>query len=148
MNSNPNFIGTHYYSLDAKNRLAVPAKFRFYLEQDKELILTQGLEGCLNLFPQTSWTNLQERLNNASHKNKMEERAFKRMLFASASFVECDEEGRILIPQNLVEYSKLKREVAVIGMGRKIEVWSKILWQQYQKKQMASFARNSAQMEI
>lgn len=148
MINSPNFIGTHYYSLDAKNRLAVPAKFRFYLEQDKELVITQGLEGCLNLFPQSSWATLQERLSGTPLKNKMDSRAFKRMLYASASFVECDEEGRILIPQNLVEYSKLKREVAVIGMGAKIELWSKSLWQQYQKKQMAAFSRNASQMEI
>ncbi len=148
MINSPNFIGTHFYSLDAKNRLAVPAKFRYYLEQDKELVITQGLEGCLNLFPQSSWRILQEKLAATQMKNRLEARAFKRMLYASAGFVECDEEGRVLIPQNLVEFAKLKREVAVIGMGSKIEVWSKILWTQYQKKQMAAFNRNSSQMEV
>lgn len=148
MNQNPNFIGTHFYSLDAKNRLAIPAKFRFFLQQDKELILTQGLEGCLNLYPQASWEKLNERLQGMQMKNKMDQRAFKRMLFASASFVEFDEEGRVLVPQALVEFAKFKRDIAIIGMGDKIEIWSKQLWTSYQARQRSSFAKNAAQMEI
>lgn len=146
--SNPNFIGIHFYSLDTKNRLAVPAKFRTLLEIQKESILTQGLESCLTLYSASAWQNLKEKLETYSLKNKMDQRAFKRMLFSSACDVTFDEEGRILIPQHLVEYAKLKKDVAVIGLGGKIEIWSKNLWQKYEKKQKTTFERHASQLEL
>ena len=138
MNS-PNFIGLYFYSIDVKNRLAIPAKIRLFLSPKKELILSCGLEGCLSLYPSDAWTKLREKLELAPLKDKSEQRAFKRMLFASACAVEFDEEGRILIPQPLVDYAQLKNNVAIIGMGQKIEIWAKHLWLNYEKKEQIVF---------
>ncbi len=134
--------------MDTKNRLAVPAKLRNFLQKFEGLILSCGLEGCLNLMPGPTWKKLQDKLETLPLQNKVEQRAFKRMLYASASEVELDDEGRILVPQHLVSYAQIKREVAIIGLGEKIELWSKGVWEQYQKKQGGAFKRLAAQLEI
>ena len=148
MSENPNFVGSFFYSIDSKNRLAVPSKFRFYFRSRKELVLSQGLEGCLNLYPLEAWGQLKSRLETMSLKNKMEQRAFKRMLYSSASEVELDEEGRILIDQSLVDYAQLKREAAIIGLGEKIEIWSKEKWEAYRRRQKSAFSRHADELEI
>ena len=143
-----NFLGIYQYSIDAKNRLAVPAKFRQSLGKENGLVLAQGLEGCLNLYTAQSWQKLNERLETVPLKNKMDQRAFKRMLFASACEIEFDEEGRVLIPQNLVEYANLTGDAVIIGMGEKIEIWAKALWEKYQKTQKKSFEKHASTLEI
>lgn len=146
--SNPNFIGLQTYSLDSKNRLAIPAKMRWALSGQKGMVLSQGLEGCLNLYPVEVWAKLNEKLETVSMKDKAAQRAFKRMLFASACDVEFDEEGRIRVPQNLVEYARLRKEVAIVGMGEKIEIWDHAVWTAYEKKQKSSFSRHASDLEI
>lgn len=144
----PNFIGRHFYSIDAKNRLAIPAKMRTAIPARSSLILSRGLEDCLYLYPPESWGKLHDKLEALPMKDKKDQRAFKRILFASAGEVEFDEEGRILIPQHLVEYARLKKEVAVLGMGDKIEIWAKQLWLAYEKKQGGIFARHASNLQI
>jgi MraZ protein len=144
----PSFLGQNFYSLDAKNRVAIPVKMRMGLARGEELILSRGLEGCLNLYPKSAWSNLNQKLENFPMKDKAEVRAFKRMLFASASEVEFDEEGRILIPQALVEYARLSRDVVIVGMGEKIEIWGKKIWDAYQKKRGQSFKKHASELEI
>ena len=89
------------------------------------MVLCRGLEGCLYLYSCEGWEKLQVKLESQPLKNKSAQRAFKRMLFASACEVSFDDEGRILMPQQLVDYAKLKKDVAIIGMGQKIEIWAK-----------------------
>ena len=134
--------------MDAKNRLAVPSKIRFFMQNSKTLVLSCGLEGCLNLMPDATWVKLNGKLESMPLKNKVEQRAFKRMLYASACEVEFDDEGRILVPQHLVSYAQIKREVAIIGLGEKIELWAKGMWKLYQKRQGSTFKRLASQLEI
>jgi len=148
VNNSPNFIGVYHYSLDAKNRLAIPVKFRSSLEVQKESVLTQGLEKCLTLYSSSAWQKVKEKLDQYTLKNRVDMRAFKRMLFSSASEVSFDEEGRILVPQHLVGYAQLKKEVVLIGLGEKIEIWSKHLWEQYEKKQKVTFERHASELEL
>lgn len=145
---NPNFIGSYFYFIDSKNRLAIPSKMRVSILREKGLVLSCGLEGCLNLYPQTSWLKLNEKLEGMQLKNKRQYHTFKRILFSSACEVELDEEGRILIPQWLRDYAKLKRDVAIIGVGEKIEIWAKHLWVQYEKKGKNVFKKHSSHFEI
>ena len=141
-------LGTYFYSMDAKNRLAVPVKFRLFFNSQRDLILSQGLEGCLNLYSLSAWSKLDKKLESMPLRNKIEQRALKRLLFSSASEVQLDEEGRILIPQSLVYYAQLRREVAIIGLGEKAEIWAKHLWEKYQKKQRTTLDRHAAQLEL
>lgn len=78
----------------------------------------------------------------------MEKRAIKRILFANACSVEFDDEGRILVPQHLMDYAQLKREVAIIGYGEKIEIWAKNLWLGFLRKHRSTFTRYASQVEI
>lgn len=112
------------------------------------MVLCRGLEGCLYLYSFEGWEKLQLKLESQPLKNKSAQRAFKRMLFASACEVSFDEEGRILVPQTLVDYAKLKKDVAVIGLGQKIEVWSKNVWAVYERKHSGTFSRHAADLDI
>ncbi|OGR84304.1 MAG: division/cell wall cluster transcriptional repressor MraZ [Elusimicrobia bacterium RIFCSPLOWO2_01_FULL_54_10] len=148
MSETPNFVGAYFYALDAKNRLAIPSKIRFAIKNPREMVLSCGLEGCLNLYQSDSWKKIGDKLDSMALKDKSAHRAFKRMLFASASEVEFDDEGRILVPQALAAYADLKREAAIIGVGEKIEVWAKHRWAQYEKKQRGAFAKYASHLEI
>ncbi len=141
-------IGFYHYQLDAKKRLAIPAKFRQHLSNHKELILAQGLEGCLTLYSSSSWLELNSKLETLSIKNKSNLRAIKRMMFASATSLQLDVEGRILIPQILLEYAQIKKDAVIMGLGNLIEIWAKQKWDGYQKKQKNAFTQNAAQLEI
>ena len=148
MSESPNFVGVYFYAMDAKNRLAIPSKIRFAIKRPRELVISCGLEGCLNLYQGEVWQSIGEKLETTPLKNKSEQRAFKRMLYASACEVEFDDEGRILIPQHLASYADLKRDAAIIGVGEKIEIWSKPRWSAYEKRQRSAFQRYASQLEI
>lgn len=141
-------IGFYHYQLDSKKRLAIPAKFRQHLSIHNELILSQGLEGCLTLYSSISWLELNSKLETVSIKNKADLRAIKRMMFASATSLQLDVDGRILIPQILVDYAQIKKEVVIMGLGNQIEIWAKQNWENYQKKQKNTFTQNASQLEI
>jgi MraZ protein len=133
-------IGRYDYSLDPKNRLAVPAKYRetLALEKGRSFYLTSGMEGCLYLFLPSQWEKLLEGdLKMFSLPDKEQERAFKRKFFSEALEVEPDAQGRILIPQYLKEHAGLRFDVLVQGAGRRAEIWDAKRWSDYEKKMVA-----------
>ena len=133
-------IGRYDYSLDPKNRLAVPPKYREALAQEKgrSFYLTSGMEGCLYLFLPTQWEKLlADDLRVFSLPDKEQERAFKRKFFSEAVEVEPDAQGRILVPQYLKEHAGLKDEVLVQGAGNRAEVWDRRRWESYEKAMVA-----------
>ena len=132
-------IGRYDYSLDPKNRLAVPPKYRETLAQEKgrSFYLTSGMEGCLYLFLPSKWEELIA--NNMSifkSENKEEERAFKRFFFGNAADAQLDEQGRILVPQNQKAYASLKKDILIRGVGNKAEIWDAQAWTKYKKDVM------------
>jgi MraZ protein len=141
------FLGQYEHSLDAKNRLILPALFR---EKNKgpDFIMTQGLERCLFLFPASAWSSLADKLEHLSLSNKMEERAFKRTLLAGACEAEVDPQGRILIPQMLVDYAEIRRETVVLGVLNHVEIWARERWVPYQKKARASFEKVAPNLQL
>jgi len=129
-------IGRYEYSLDSKNRLGIPPKYREALAAEKgdRLYLTSGLEGCLYLFLPSQWSKLLENdLQAFSMPNKEQERAFKRKFFAEATDVELDSAGRILVPAYLKEHAGLKSTVLVQGAGKRAEIWDEARWNAYTK---------------
>ena len=133
-------IGRYDYSLDPKNRLAVPPKYREALAQEKgrSFFLTSGMEGCLYLFLPSQWEKLlADDLKTFSLPDKETERAFKRKFFSEAVEVEPDSQGRVLIPQYLKEHAGLKGEVLVQGAGNRAEVWDARRWSDYERKTVA-----------
>lgn len=144
----PSLIGFYHYTLDPKNRLAIPAKFRTIFTLKGAFILSQGMEGCLTLHTFESWNSISKKLDNLPLNNKKDQRGFKRILFASASLIRVDGEGRILLPQNLVEYAQMYKEVIMIGMGQQLEIWAKERWDRYFKGHKNSFTQHARVLEI
>jgi MraZ protein len=122
------FIGEYQHALDAKNRIIVPSKFREALGDT--FVLTKGLDGCLYAYPMEEWKILEEKLKKLPLTNK-DARAFVRFFFSGANEVEADKQGRALIPQNLLEYADIKKEIVSIGVSTRLEIWSKDKWEDY-----------------
>lgn len=145
-------IGRYEYSLDPKNRLAVPPKFRELLAAEKgsSFYLTSGLEGCLYLFLPTQWNKLLENdLQAFALPDKEQERAFKRKFFSEATEVEPDAAGRILVPSYLKEHAGLKGTVLVQGAGKRAEIWDAGRWAAYEKaKVLPAYKHVSKNVEI
>lgn len=122
------FMGEHQHSIDGKGRLIVPSKFREGLGE--KFVVTKGLDGCLFVFPAARWSVLEEQLAKLPLTDSSS-RIFTRFLLSGATECEVDKQGRILIPSNLREYSKLDRDVVLIGMGDRVEIWSSEVWEKY-----------------
>ena len=122
------FIGEYTHALDNKNRIIIPAKFREGLGE--KFVLTKGLDGCLYAYPMTEWMILEEKLKKLPLTSK-DARAFVRFFFSGANEIEVDKQGRGLIPQNLLEYASLEKEIVSIGVSTRIEIWGKEKWSAY-----------------
>lgn len=119
-------IGEYEHSLDAKGRLIMPAKLREDIGE--KFIITKGLDGCLFAFSLEEWKNFEQKLRSLPISNK-DARAFSRFFFAGAIDCEIDKQGRFLISSNLREFAGLEKEVVIVGMDSRIEIWSKEKWQ-------------------
>lgn len=125
------FIGEYRHSLDKKRRMALPVKFR--KELGKKLVITKGFEKCLVVYPLGEWKRVVKRLEELP-SSKSSARSLARIFLSGAVEVELDSLGRALIPEYLVEYAGLKKEVVVIGLGNRIELWSPERWEEYRKQ--------------
>ena len=127
------FIGEYSHSLDNKNRMIIPAKLREGLEG--RYIITKGLDGCLYVYPLDEWRELAEKLKALPLTDK-NARDFVRFFFSGASEIEVDKQGRGLIPQNLIEYAGITKDIISIGVLTKVEIWSKERWDRYNNETM------------
>ena len=121
-------IGEYEHSLDAKGRLIMPAKIREDIGE--KFIVTKGLDGCLFGFSQNEWENFEEKLKTLPLTNK-NARDFVRFFLSGAIDCEIDKQGRFLIASNLREYATMEKEVVIIGVGTRIEIWNKDKWKAY-----------------
>lgn len=119
------FMGTYNHTIDAKGRLIIPSKFRDALGD--EFVVTRGMDGCLFVFDNKEWQAFEEKLHTLPMMDK-EARQFTRYFLAGAANVEVDKQGRILLPGLLREFADITKDVVLIGMGRRIEIWSKDRW--------------------
>lgn len=119
------FMGEYNHTIDAKGRLIVPAKFREMLGE--EFVVTKGLDGCLFVYPNAEWKNFEDKLKTLPLTNK-NARQFTRFFLAGAATCEVDKQGRILLPQILREFAELEKEVVLVGVASRIEIWSKLKW--------------------
>lgn len=118
-------IGEFQHNIDNKGRLTMPAKFRPDL--GATFIVTRGLDGCLFGFPMSSWEIIHEKLKELP-LTKKDARAFTRFFYSAATEVEIDKQGRVNLPNNLIEYAKIDKECRVIGVADRIEIWSSDTW--------------------
>jgi len=124
------FRGVTQLALDAKGRLAIPAKHRDALTPagDGRLVLTADPSRCLLLYPLAAWEPIQARLMALSSFNE-QIRSLQRLLVGHADDVEIDAAGRILVPPALRSYASLDKQVVLVGQGRKFELWGQAQWQ-------------------
>ena len=119
------FIGEYEHSVDAKGRLIMPAKLREDIGE--KFVVTKGLDGCLFAYSQNEWLNFEEKLKTLPLTNK-NARDFVRFFLAGATECEIDKQGRFLISGNLRNYAKLEKEVVIVGVLNRIEIWNKEKW--------------------
>ncbi|TWG60170.1 MraZ protein [Bacillus subtilis J25] len=137
------FMGEYQHTIDAKGRMIVPAKFREGLGE--QFVLTRGLDQCLFGYPMDEWKQIEEKLK-ALPLTKKDARAFTRFFFSGATECELDKQGRVNIASSLLNYAKLEKECVVIGVSNRIELWSKVIWEQYTEEQEDSFAEIAENM--
>lgn len=121
-------IGEYKHTLDAKRRLAIPAKLR--KEFGKAAILTRGLDNCLFLYPLKEWEKLTEKLGSLP-VGQADTRSFIRLMLAGATEVEFDGLGRILVPDYLKNYGGLRQQVLIAGVYNRLEIWDEDRWTNY-----------------
>jgi len=118
------FKGTYRYSVDEKGRVNIPAKFRKSTSSATHdvFVITGGLEGCLFVYTIEEWERIEEKLKRLPFTQKRT-RLFARYLFSNASDAPLDRQGRITIPPHLLKFAKIKKEVLILGVLERIEIW-------------------------
>jgi len=141
-------IGEYTHTIDDKNRLSLPVKFR--QEMGKKVVVTPGLDKCLFLFTIAEWKKISERLSNSSML-QADNRSFNRFMFGGAVEAEVDSIGRILVPDFLRERANLKNKVVVIGVQSRVEIWNEKSWVEYKQvveKQADTLAEKLGQVGV
>lgn len=125
------FRGGSSVKLDAKGRLALPTRYRALLTEryDGRLVLTVHDDGCLLLYPQPEWDDIELQLIRTPNQDRRT-RDMQRMLVGYATEVEMDGNGRILIAPRLRDFAHLEKSVALVGVGKKFEIWNEEDWEQ------------------
>ncbi|HXD62828.1 MAG TPA: division/cell wall cluster transcriptional repressor MraZ [Lacisediminihabitans sp.] len=131
------FLGTYAPKLDDKGRIILPAKF--WGELESGLVVTRGQERCLYVFSTREFEDLHERIRQASITSK-EGRDFLRLFLSGATAEAPDAQHRVTLPAALRSYAGLDRELTVIGVGNRAEIWDTKAWEKYYAEQEAGFA--------
>ncbi|HBT20120.1 MAG TPA: cell division/cell wall cluster transcriptional repressor MraZ [Peptococcaceae bacterium] len=125
------FMGEYEHTLDTKGRVIIPAKFRD--ELGDRFVVTKGLDNCLFLYPMNEWEQIEQKLRSLPF-NRSDARAFARFFFSGACECEVDKQGRVLLPANLRRYADLDKEVVIIGVLTRVEIWNKENWEKYSRE--------------
>ena len=139
------FLGEHHRTIDSKGRIFIPAKFRE--EIIKGVIITKGFdEKCLFMFSKEGWKRIQDRIvENPMAKRNIQR--FSRWFFSSATMESIDQQGRTRIPQNLVDHAGLKKEIVLVGVSDRAEIWSRENWDNYYNNADSQFSEDQNAFE-
>ncbi|MFA6445887.1 MAG: division/cell wall cluster transcriptional repressor MraZ [Candidatus Paceibacterota bacterium] len=141
-------IGEYTHTIDDKNRLSLPVKFR--KEMGKQVVITPGLDNCLFVFTMGQWKNIAGKLGGASML-QADTRSFSRFMLGQAVEAEIDTIGRVLVPDFLRERAGLKSKVVLIGVENRVEIWNEKSWMEYKRvveKQADSLAEKLGQITV
>jgi len=125
------FIGEYKHTIDEKGRTSIPSKFRGELASG--CVVTRGLDKCLWIYPLQEWQNLAEKIADLPITQK-NARSFSRLMLAGASDLELDRIGRINLPSYLRDYAKIKKDVAIVGVYNRVEIWPADVWSNFKKE--------------
>ncbi len=134
------FYGEFEHSIDRKGRLILPAKFREVAKNQfvEKFFITRGLDKCLFMFSEEEWRSQENKFKGMSF-TKQQSRTFNRLLFSGAVEIVFDKQGRILVPQYLKDFAEIKKDVMIVGVSNRIEIWSKDKWHDYYANTRQSF---------
>ena len=134
------FYGEYQHTIDRKGRIILPAKFREAAKSNfiEKFFVTRGLDKCLFMFAEDEWKTQEQKFKTMPF-TKQEARRFNRIYFSGAQDVTADKEGRILLPQYLKEFAGIKKDIVIIGVANRIEIWDKDLWAEFYKSASEGF---------
>lgn len=139
------FLGEYRRAIDNKGRIFIPSKFREDLI--KGIIVSKGFdERCLFLFSKDSWKSFQSKIMSLPITKKNIQR-FSRWFFSSATEENMDQQGRIKIPQNLIEFAGLKKDIVLVGVSDRAEIWSEEMWSKYYREADSQFIGKESTLE-
>ena len=141
------FKGQYIYSIDAKGRISIPAKLRRHIsaEANDTFVMTQGTATFIDIYPLDQWQKFEEKLQSLNPFNP-DEAKFIRLIMQNAFDDKLDSQSRILIPQNLIEYAKIEKDVLILGAFKKIEVWSPKIYKDYLSQSPESYEQIAAKV--
>ena len=123
-----NFLGEVYSSIDDKDRIVIPSKFRDLFDEGS--FITKGCEGCISIYPSESWNDYVSSLL-ASTKDSISGRQIRRAIASKSTPYECDKSGRVKLPKNLLELSGITKQCMVVGAFDHLEIWELEAWKKY-----------------
>lgn len=138
------FYGEYAHALDKKGRLILPSKFRESAKANyiEKFFLTRGLDTCLFMFTEEEWKTQEAKFKSMSF-TKAESRKFNRLYFSGAVEITFDKQGRMLIPKYLKDFAGIRREVMIIGVSNRIEIWDLKKWEEFYNSEKGSFEKIS-----
>lgn len=136
-------LGEYRHNVDIKGRVSVPSKFRGDLGQT--FVITKGLDNCLFMYSKQEWETFELKLKELPLTNQ-DARSFVRFFFAGAAECEVDKQGRINIPQNLREYANIQKDVVIVGVATRAEIWDSENWNKYTSSDSLDGTKLASQM--
>jgi len=138
------FYGEYAHTIDRKGRVILPAKFRQAVKARglNKFYVTRGLDKCLFVFTEEEWKAQEDKFKALSFTSEVS-RKFNRLFFSGAQETMLDSQGRMLVPQYLKDFAELKKEIVIIGVSNRIEIWSKELWKEFYESSRPSFEENA-----
>jgi len=128
--------GRSEHAIDDKGRVVIPPKYRNYL--GNVLVLTLGFEGCLVVYKLEHFQELSEELKKLNYL-KGNARSLQRLLLYGAEICEVDKQGRVLLPQTHREYAKINKDIVLVGLIDKLEIWAKERWQEFLEEKSPNY---------
>jgi MraZ protein len=134
------FYGEYLHSIDRKGRLILPSRFREAAKSNfiEKFFVTRGLDKCLFMFSEEEWRLQEQKFRTASF-TKPQVRTFNRLFFSGAVDVAPDKQGRILVPQYLKDFAEIKKDVVIVGVSNRIEIWSRDIWSEFYNNSRPTF---------
>lgn len=141
------FYGEYYHQIDRKGRLILPSKIRETAKSNfvDKFFITRGLDKCLFMFSEDEWRSQEQKFRSISF-TKSEARKFNRLYFSGATDIAFDKQGRILIPPYLKDFAAIKKDVVIIGVSDRIEIWSKDIWVEFYSESRDAFEEISEKL--
>ena len=137
MRSQYTFTGQYDFVIDSKNRINIPSIFRKQLdESDKNrFVITRGIDSCIWIYPLGEWEKIEKELSQLSSLSKVN-RTFLRNHLRHAKIVSSDEQGRLILTKNLIQYANILKDITIIGVLNKIEIWDNATLEKSDSKQI------------